>query len=57
MNPGKRKALGLTLQKLLADEMAMIPLFAFENPGLVSRRVHGVYTSALWYQVRDWWIE
>jgi hypothetical protein len=35
----------------------VIPLFSFVDPGIVSRRVHGVYSSALWYQVRDWWME
>jgi peptide/nickel transport system substrate-binding protein len=57
MDPGRRRAMGLQVQQLLHEDMAVIPLFAMEDPGLVARRVHGVYTSALWYQVRDWWIE
>jgi peptide/nickel transport system substrate-binding protein len=57
MDPRRRRGLSLELQRVLHDDMAVIPLFALEDPGLVSRRVHGVYTSAMWYQVRDWWIE
>jgi peptide/nickel transport system substrate-binding protein len=57
LDPGRRRALSLELQHTLYSDMAVIPLFALEDPGLVSRRVHGVYTSAMWYQVRDWWIE
>lgn len=57
LDAARRRALSLELQKILAAETAVIPLFAMEDPGVVARRVHGVYTSALWYQVRDWWIE
>ena len=57
LNTSRRRGLGLELQRLLYDDMAVIPLFALDDPGLVARRVHGVYSSALWYQVRDWWIE
>ncbi len=57
LDPAKRRPLSLEVQKILADEVAVIPLFALEDPGLVARRVHGVYASALWYQLRDWWIE
>jgi peptide/nickel transport system substrate-binding protein len=57
MDPARRRAMSLRLQKMLADDVALIPLYAEEEPGIVSRRVHGVYTSALWYQVKDWWIE
>jgi peptide/nickel transport system substrate-binding protein len=57
MDAARRRGMSLELQKILAAEVAVIPLFAMEDPGVVARRVHGVYTSALWYQVRDWWIE
>lgn len=57
MDPEKRRQAALALQKVLARDVALIPLFAEEEPGIVSRRVHGVYTSVLWYQLRDWWIE
>jgi peptide/nickel transport system substrate-binding protein len=57
MDPEARRRISLQLQRILYDDMAVIPLFSTEDPGIVSRRVHGVYSSALWYQVRDWWIE
>ena len=57
MDPAKRRIMSLRLQQLLADDVALVPLFAEMAPGLVSRKVHGVYTSALWYQPRDWWID
>ena len=57
MDPLRRRGMSLEVQKILADEVAAIPLFAMEDPGIVARRVHGVYPSALWYQLRDWWIE
>jgi len=57
MDPANRRALSLKVQAILRREMAVIPLFAYEDPGIVSRRAHGVYSSALWYQVRDWWID
>jgi peptide/nickel transport system substrate-binding protein len=57
MDATRRRAMSLELQKILADDMAVIPLFSLEDPGIVARRVHGVYASALWYQPRDWWIE
>jgi peptide/nickel transport system substrate-binding protein len=57
LDPKLRRRLSLEVQKLLYDEMAMIPLFTLQEVGLVSRRVHGVYSSALWYQFRDWWLE
>lgn len=57
MDPKRRRKRSLQVQALLRREMAVIPLFAYEDPGIVARRVHGVYSSALWYQVRDWWID
>ena len=57
MDEKKRAVLSVALQRLLALEVALVPLFAEEEVGVVSRRVHGVYTSALWYQIRDWWME
>jgi peptide/nickel transport system substrate-binding protein len=57
LDTGRRRSLGLELQRLLYQDVAVIPLFALDDPGLVARRVHGVYSSALWYQIRDWWIE
>ena len=56
MDDGRRRELSLEVQRILRQEMAVIPLFAYEDPGIVARRVHGVYSSALWYQVRDWWM-
>lgn len=57
MDRAKRRKLSLELQRVLYREVPVIPLFAYEDPGIVSRRVHGVYPSALWYQVRDFWVE
>ncbi len=57
LSPKKRHPLSLKLQERLAEDVAAIPLFSLIDPGLVARKVHGVYTSALWYQLRDWWIE
>jgi peptide/nickel transport system substrate-binding protein len=57
MDAKRRRGLSLEVQKLLADDVAVIPLFQMEDAGLVSRRARGVYTSALWYQLRDWWLE
>jgi peptide/nickel transport system substrate-binding protein len=57
MDPKRREKLSQEVQALLYREMPVIPLFSLVDPGIVSRRVHGVYSSALWYQVRDWWIE
>lgn len=57
MNDSKRKQLSGKLQQLLADDVAAIPLFSMEDPGIVHRRVHGVYSSPFWFQIRDWWIE
>lgn len=56
MDDGRRRELSLEVQRILRQEMAVVPLFAYEDPGIVARRVHGVYSSALWYQVRDWWM-
>jgi peptide/nickel transport system substrate-binding protein len=56
-DPAKRRALGKKLQRLIHDETVVIPLFSEEEPGLFSRRVHGVYTSPLWYQLREFWLE
>jgi len=57
MSEPKRAALSGKLQRLLYDQVALLPIFAEEEVGVVSRNVHGVYTSALWFQIRDWWIE
>ncbi len=57
MDPRARRNLSLKVQRLLAREVAAIPLFAFDDPALVTKRARGVYTSALWYQIRDWWFE
>ena len=57
MDDKKRAALSGELQRLLAKEIALLPLFAEEEVGVVARRVHGVYTSALWFQIRDWWVQ
>jgi peptide/nickel transport system substrate-binding protein len=57
LDSAHRRELGLKLQRLLYEDTPVIPLFALDDPGLVARRVHGVYSSALWYQIRDWWIE
>jgi peptide/nickel transport system substrate-binding protein len=54
LDDGKRKALSHRLQRLLADAMPVIPLFTLTEPGLVSRKVQGVYRSPMWYQLRDW---
>ena len=54
MDHARRRRMSLELQQLLSREMALIPLFSEMAPGLVSRKVRGVYTSALWYQPRDW---
>jgi hypothetical protein len=35
----------------------VIPLFSLKEPGLVARRVRGVYASDVWYQIRDWRLE
>ena len=53
----KKRRMSLQVQKILARDVALIPLFAEMAPGLVSRKVHGVYTSALWFQPRDWWMD
>lgn len=55
MDPARRRRQSLRVQRLLARDVAVIPLFSYKDPGIVSRHVHGVYDSALWYQVRDWW--
>ncbi len=53
----RRRAMSLKVQKILSRDVALIPLFAEMAPGLISRKVHGVYTSALWFQPRDWWMD
>ncbi len=54
MDDGRRRELARELQRLLARDVALIPLFAEEEPGLVSRRVKGVQVSPLWYPLRTW---
>ena len=56
-DPAARRRLSLKVQKILYRDVALIPLFSEMSPGLVSRKVHGVYTSALWFQPRDWWMD
>ncbi len=57
MDDSARRRMSHELQQILSRDVAMIPLFAMEDRGIVARRVHGVYSSALWYQVRDWWLD
>jgi peptide/nickel transport system substrate-binding protein len=57
MDDSARRRMSHKLQQILSRDVAMIPLFAMEDRGIVARRVHGVYSSALWYQVRDWWLD
>ncbi len=54
LDDAKRRVLSHRLQRLLAEEVPVIPLFTLKEPGLVTRRVEGVYRSPLWYQLRDW---
>ena len=49
----ERNARARELQEVLARTLPVIPLFRQEIPGLISRRVGGLYRSALWYQLRD----
>lgn len=53
LDDAKRKRLSHELQQLLAREVPLIPLFTLTEPGLLARRVEGVYRSPLWYQLRD----
>lgn len=56
-DPARRRQASARLQQLLSRQVAVIPLFALTQPGLLARRVKGVYSSASWYQIRDWWID
>ena len=53
----KRRKLTSTLQQRLSELIPVLPLFSLREPGLVSRKVRGVYRSDMWYQLQDWWIE
>lgn len=54
MDRDERERLAHELQRRLAAQLPLIPLFSLTEPGLVSRRIGGVYRSPLWYQLRDW---
>lgn len=54
LNDKKRNQLAAQLQRRLAEELPVIPLFTLTEPGLISKKIEGVYPSALWYQLRDW---
>jgi peptide/nickel transport system substrate-binding protein len=56
-NSKTRRLASSKLQRLLSQQVAVIPLFALTQPGLVARRIKGVYSSPSWYQIRDWWIK
>ncbi len=56
-DPAASRRMSLKVQKILYRDVALVPLFSEMAPGLVSRKVHGVYTSALWFQPRDWWMD
>lgn len=53
----RRKQLTHALQQRLAEKVPVLPLFSLREPGLVAREVRGVYSSDMWYQLQDWWIE
>ncbi|MCC6749485.1 MAG: hypothetical protein IT371_17605 [Deltaproteobacteria bacterium] len=53
-DPGRRKQHANALQALLAEELPLIPLFTLEEPGLVARRVKGVRSYDVWYQLAEW---
>ena len=53
-DPPRRRALALQLQRSLAAEVPVIPLFTMVDPCLVSKSLSGVYPSPLWFQLREW---
>ena len=57
MDDSARRRMSHELQQILSRDVARSRSSPWRIAGLVSRRVHGVYSSALWYQVRDWWLD
>jgi peptide/nickel transport system substrate-binding protein len=53
----RRRKLSARLQRILAHDVVVIPLFASRQPGLIAKEVGGVYESGSWYQLRDFWLE
>lgn len=50
----KRRAKGLRLQRLLARDVAAIPLFTLTEPGLISRELEQVSAGFPWYRLASW---
>ncbi|MBI2897326.1 MAG: hypothetical protein HYY06_27460 [Deltaproteobacteria bacterium] len=56
LDASRRNAMYHRLSELVAEEQPYTVMLNQANNSLVSKRLHGVYTSIAWYQERDVWI-
>jgi len=52
----RRVALDRRIQEIAYEDLPYIPTFTQQVNAIVHKRFRGVYTSAEWYQLDDWWV-